>query len=194
MTAGDCHAAHEGGWNPAWVIRTGRLIMRPVSGADAADLVALKTDPRAYAMMFGGVRAPWQTVAELAEEVGVWGAHGIGLWAARDRETEAFYGVAGIVARADGRGWALRFAFWPEARGHGLAREAAIAVLHFGHERQGLPRIIAVARESNTASLMLLTSIGMQQEPESAFLRDGFRMLTFVSRRAPVPVFPAPPS
>jgi RimJ/RimL family protein N-acetyltransferase len=181
----DCHAAHEGGWNPAWVLRTGRLIMRPVSGADAADLMALKADPRAYAMMLGGVRAPWQAAAELAEEVRCWGEHGIGLWSARDRETEAFYGMAGIVPRPDGRGMALRFAFWPEARGQGLAREAASAALLFGHERRGLARIVAIARESNIASVMLLTGIGMRPAPESAFLRDGFRMLVFVSERPP---------
>ncbi|GAB0112973.1 GNAT family N-acetyltransferase [Acidisoma sp. C75] len=197
MNASNPHAAHEGGWNPAWVVRTGRLVMRPVSGTDAADLMALKADPRAYAMMLGGVRAPWQAAAELADEVRAWGALGIGLWAARDRKTEAFYGVAGIVPRADGRGMALRFAFWPEARGHGLAREAAIAALHFGHERRGLTRIIAVARGNNAASLMLLTSIGMSEEPASAFERDGFRMQVFVSHRPPglpPPVFPAPPS
>lgn len=171
----------EGGWNPAWVLRTGRLVMRPVSGHDAADIAALKADPRAFAMMLGGVRMEWQTREELAQEIRAWGAHGIGLWSARDIETEAFYGIAGIVSRPDGRGMALRFAFWPEARGLGLAREAATAALRFAHDRLGLPRVIAIARETNTASRMLLTGIGMLEEPESAFWRDGYRMLVYAS-------------
>jgi RimJ/RimL family protein N-acetyltransferase len=171
----------ESGWNPAWVLRTGRMIMRPVWGGDAAEIAALKADPRVFAMMLGGVRNAEQAAEELAADVRSWGADGIGIWAARDRETGAFYGIAGILKRPDGRGMSLRFAFWPEARGHGLAREAAIAALLFAHERAGVPRVIAVARETNPASCMLLASIGMQEAPELAFLRDGYRMLVYVS-------------
>lgn len=171
----------EFGWNPAWVLRTGRLIMRPVSGRDAAEIAALKADPREYAMMLGGVRSAEQATEELAEDVRAWGAFGIGMWSARDRETDEFHGIAGIQQRADGRGWALRFAFETEARGHGLAREAAIAALHFAHERAGIGRVIAVARETNIASAMLLASIGMREAPDLAFLRDNYRMLVFVS-------------
>jgi RimJ/RimL family protein N-acetyltransferase len=169
-------------WNPAWVLRTGRMVMRPVAGADAPDIAALKADPQAYAMMLGGVRNQREAAEELAEDIRAWGAHGIGLWSARDIETEAFHGIAGIARRQDGRGMALRFAFWPDARGHGLAREAALAALRFAHERAELRRIIAVARESNVASRMLLASIGMREEPENAFWRDGYHMLLHSSQ------------
>jgi RimJ/RimL family protein N-acetyltransferase len=168
-------------WNPAWVLRTGRMVMRPVAGTDAPAIAALKADPQAFAMMLGGIRSETQAAQELADEIRAWGADGIGLWSARDSETEAFHGIAGIVRRPDGRGMALRFAFWPEARGHGLAREAAVAALRFAHERAGLPRVIAVARETNTASRMLLASIGMREEPESGFRRDGYQMLVHAS-------------
>jgi RimJ/RimL family protein N-acetyltransferase len=168
-------------WNPAWVVRTGRMVMRPVAGTDASAIAALKADPQAFAMMLGGIRDPRQAAEELAEEIRAWGAHGIGLWSARDIDTEAFYGIAGIVRRADGRGMALRFAFWPEARGHGLAREAAVAALRFAHERAGLSRVIAVARENNAASRMLLASIGMREESAHSFWRDGYQMLVHAS-------------
>jgi RimJ/RimL family protein N-acetyltransferase len=164
-------------WNPAWVLRTGRMVMRPVAGIDAPAIAALKADPQVFAMMLGGVRTQRQATEELAEDIRAWGAYGIGLWSARDIETEAFHGIAGIMRRQDGRGMALRFAFWPEARGHGLAREAAVAALRFAQDRAGLSRVIAVARESNAASRMLLASIGMREEPENAFWRDGYHML-----------------
>lgn len=167
--------------NPAWVLRTGRLILRPVAAQDEAEIAALKADPRAFAMMLGGVRTGLQARDELAADIRAWGAHGIGLWSARDVTTAAFYGIAGILARMDGRGMALRFAFWPEARGQGLAREAAMAALRFAHDTRGLPRIVAVARESNIASRTLLAGIGMQEEPDQAFMRDGFRMLLYAS-------------
>jgi len=168
-------------WNPAWVLRTGRMVMRPVAGTDAHAIAALKADPQAFAMMLGGVRDQRQSAEELAEDIRAWGAYGIGLWSARDSETEVFYGIAGIVHRRDGRGMALRFAFWPEARGQGLAREAAVAALRFAQDRAGLTRVIAVARESNAASRMLLASIGMREEPENAFWRDGYLMLVHAS-------------
>ncbi|MCB8880985.1 GNAT family N-acetyltransferase [Acidisoma cellulosilytica] len=155
--------------------------MRPVSGRDAAEIAALKADPREYAMMLGGVRNHEQATEELAADVRAWGAHGIGMWSARDRESDEFHGIAGIMRRPDGRGMALRFAFETEARGKGLAREAAIAALHFAHERAGIARVIAVARETNAASGMLLASIGMREAPDLAFTRDGYRMLVFVS-------------
>jgi RimJ/RimL family protein N-acetyltransferase len=167
------------------VIRTGRLTMRPVAYRDLADLTALKADPRAYAMMLGGVRTPQECALELATDILAWGARGIGLWAVRQTPNDAFVGMAGIRERADGRGMALRFAFWPEARGHGLAREAALAAIRFGHDRIGLSRIIAVAREVNTASRMVLSSIGMREEPSESFLREGYRMLVYASGDAP---------
>ena len=180
-------------WNPAWVLRTGRMVMRPVAGLDGADIAALKADPRAYAMMLGGVRNQREAADELADDIRAWGAFGIGLWSARDIETDAFYGIAGIARRPDGRGMALRFAFWPEARGHGLAREAALAALRFAQERAGLTRVIAVARESNAASRLLLASIGMREEPENAFWRDGYHMLVHASETGAVfmPLRPA---
>jgi RimJ/RimL family protein N-acetyltransferase len=168
-------------WNPAWVLRTGRMVMRPVAGSDASAIAALKADPQAFAMMLGGVRNGREAADDLAEDIRAWGANGIGLWSARDSVTEAFYGIAGIARRPDGRGMALRFAFWPEARGHGLAREAAVAALRFAHERAGLARVIAISRESNAASRMLLASIGMREEPENAFWRDGYLMLVHAS-------------
>ena len=119
--------------------------------------------------MLGGVRSAAQTAEELAEDVVAWGANGFGIWAIRELRDRppgsgpgaGFVGITGLERRPDGRGVALRFALWPEAQGRGLAREAACAALRFGHEQAGLERIVAVARESNFASRMVLGGIGM---------------------------------
>ena len=165
-------------------IRTARLRLSQVSGADLAALMALKADPSVYALMLGGVRSRWQTIAELAEDIAYWGANGVGMFAVR--EGGAFQGITGIHDRPDGRGKALRFAVWPEARGRGIAREAASAALRFAHEQAGLARIIAVARAENFGSRMVLGSIGMSEC--DAFLRDGHVMLVYESRPSPAPV------
>jgi|SRR5271166_2854578 len=163
--------------NPLWVLRTARLVLTPVGGADLADLRSIKADPRVFAIMLGGVRSPRQTAEELADDVVDWGANGFGTWAIR--EFGQFLGIAGLERRPDGRGIALRFALWPEAQGRGLAREAAGAALCFGHQQAGLPRIIAVAREWNFASRMILGGIGMTEC--SGFIQSGYRMVMYES-------------
>jgi RimJ/RimL family protein N-acetyltransferase len=169
--------------NPAWVVRTARLTLIPVSRVVLADLQALKADPRVFAVMLGGVRSPAQAEAELAADISFWGAHGCGIWAVH-RTSEAavrgtFLGITGFMSRPDGRGIALRFALWPEAQGQGLAREATGAALRFGHERAGLQRIVAIARASNIASRTVLGAIGMTEA--GSFMRDGHRMLLYES-------------
>ncbi len=142
-------------------LRTGRLVMRPVSHADLPDLIALKGDPMVHAVMLGGIRSTVQCAEDLAEDIAFWGAHGVGMWAVREAAGEAFVGSVGLHARPDGRGIALRFAITTIAQGRGYASESAGAALRFAHDRAGLRRVVAVARETNIASRQVLGSIGM---------------------------------
>jgi Acetyltransferases, including N-acetylases of ribosomal proteins len=177
--------------NPIWRATTARLRLDPVGWGDLADLTALKTDPRAFALMLGGVRTRERVAEELAEDITLWGRHGYGIWVVRGLNTGNFIGMAGLAARADGRGVALRFALWPEVRGAGLAREAAGAALRYGHDRAGLNRIVAVSRADNFASRTVLGAIGMI-EAES-FVRDNVPMLTYQSISPACPAASAPP-
>jgi RimJ/RimL family protein N-acetyltransferase len=167
--------------NPFWILRTGRLVLTPVGGADLPDLQRIKADPRVFAVMLGGVRNHAETADDLARDVVAWGANGFGMWAIREAGTQHFVGIVGLEQRPDGRGVALRFALWPEAQGRGLAREAAAAALRFGHEGLGLTCIVAVARESNFASRTVLGSIGMTER--ETFAQLGHRMVLYESRR-----------
>jgi RimJ/RimL family protein N-acetyltransferase len=165
--------------DPFRALRTGRLLMTPVSGADLADLRAIKADPRVFAIMLGGVRNATETADELARDVVAWGAQGFGIWSVREAAGGRFLGITGLERRPDGRGIALRFALWPDVQGRGFAREAAGAALRFGHDRVGLTRIVAVARGSNFASRSLLGSIGMVACDE--FIQGGHSMILFES-------------
>jgi RimJ/RimL family protein N-acetyltransferase len=167
--------------SPFWTVRTARLVLTPVGGGDLPDLIRLKSDPRVFAVMLGGVRSAARTVEELAEEVACWGAHGWGIWTVRARDNSAFVGLTGFMRRPDGRGVALRFALWPEVQGQGLAREAAGAALRYGHDQAGLSRIVAVARASNFASRMVLGGIGMTEAEQ--FEQSGHQMVLYESRR-----------
>ncbi len=163
--------------SPAWMLRTARLVLTPVGGADLPDLRAFKSDPSVFAVMLGGVRNAAQTVEDLAQDVRNWGRYGFGIWAIR--EAGHFVGITGLEHRPDGRGVALRFAVTIEAQGRGVAREAAYAALRFGHERAGLSRIVAVARESNFGSRMILGGIGMR--PADVFEQHGYTMILYAS-------------
>jgi RimJ/RimL family protein N-acetyltransferase len=165
------------------ILRTSRLVLSPVGWGDLADIQALKADPLVFAMMLGGVRPPSIVVEELATDISFWARAGVGMWTARDL-TGGFVGLTGLMERPDGRGIALRFAIRRRFQGRGFAREAAGAALRFGHDSAGLPRIIAVARESNFGSRTVLGGIGMV-ECES-FVRDGYDMVVYESRRRTV--------
>ena len=162
-------------------LRTGRLLLTPVAWGDLPDLKRLKGDPLIYAQMLGGVRQPTQVLAELAEDISFWARHGTGMWTVR--EGAAAVGLVGLHERTDGRGIALRFAFTPESRGRGLAREAAGAALRHAHEHGGIRRVIAAAKEGNFGSRMVLGAIGMREC--GAFERGGERVLVFESLSQP---------
>ncbi len=167
--------------NPGWMVRTGRLALTPVGWRDLQALTALKADPVVFAQMLGGVRDPAQTAREMAEDVSLWARLGVGMWTVREIGQEALLGLVGIHERPDGRGLGLRFAFVPAARGRGFAREAAGAALRYAHEAAGVARVVAVTKESNFDSRMVLGAIGMR--PVEEFLRGGEPMLMFASDR-----------
>ncbi len=169
--------------NPARHMQTGRLLLRPVSYRDLSDLKMLKGDPRAYAVMLGGVRPPLVVAEELAGDIAAWSAQGYGMFALHSRENRHFVGIAGLQDRPDGRGVAMRFAIMAAEQGHGYAPEAASAVLRFGHEYRGLPRIVAVAREDNIASRTVLGAVGFVEYER--FWRDDVEMIMFESLRGP---------
>ncbi len=161
-------------------VTTARLSLLPPGPEHLPELVRLKGDEAAFGLMLHGVRSPERTREELEDDMEFWLVRGYGTWSVFERATGDFLGLCGLMERPDGRGVALRFALWPWCRGKGYAREAASATVDFGH-RTGLPRIIAVARETNEASRAVLTDIGMR--PAGEFSHQGHRMLVFESLR-----------
>ncbi len=160
------------------MVRTARLVLAPVGWRDLDDMARLKGDAGAFALMLGGVRSRVQAEAEMADDVAFWARRGVGIFTIR--ENEQFVGMTGLHERPDGRGLGLRFALFPQARGRGLAREAAAAALRFAHDA-GETRVVAIARESNFASRTTLGGIGMTVCDR--FDRDGHAMLTYESVR-----------
>lgn len=137
-------------------------------------MVALKGDAGAFARMLGGVRNRTTTEKEMAEDVSFWARRGVGIFAIR--ENGRFVGITGVHERPDGRGLGLRFSIFPWAAGRGIAREAAAAALRYVLDC-GEKRIVAVTREDNLASRMVLGSLGLRQT--AIFDRDGDTMFLY---------------
>ena len=160
------------------MVRTARLLLKPVGWPDLNDMVALKGDAGAFGLMLGGVRSRAQTTEEMADDITFWARRRVGIFTIW--EAERFQGMTGLHERPDGLGLGLRFAIWSQARGRGIAREAAAAALRFAHDH-GETRVVAVARESNFASRTILGGIGMNVC--SGFQRNGTAMLIYESVR-----------
>ena len=73
--------------NPALVLRSARLVLTPVGGADLPALRAIKAEPSVFAVMSGGVRDQGQTADDLARHVVNWGRYGFGTWVVREAVT-----------------------------------------------------------------------------------------------------------
>ena len=100
-------------------ITTSRLSMLPPGPEHLDDLIRLKADERVFGFMLHGVRNASRTAEELEDDIDFWQVRGYGTWSVFLRETGDFLGLCGLMERPDGRGVALRYALWPEMRGHG---------------------------------------------------------------------------
>jgi ribosomal-protein-alanine N-acetyltransferase len=148
------------------VLRTPRLVLRPLATADAGALLALFSDPE---VMRYWSCAPWTSMAQADQYVAAAGeclANGdmlrLGLELAATGE------LAGQIAlhhfdRQNRRcdiGYALASAHW----GRGYLGEAMKEVLEHGFGALGLNRVEADVDPRNTASTRLLERMGFERE------------------------------
>ena len=90
-------------------------------------------------------------------------AHGFGLWKVSLKSNGRPVGMSGLIKRDELRFADLGYAFLPEHAGQGYASEAGAAALDFGFRRKALPRILAIVRPGNEASLRVLAKLGMTE-------------------------------
>jgi RimJ/RimL family protein N-acetyltransferase len=150
----------------AVVLRTVRLVLREFTAADAAFVVALVNDPD-WLRFIGerNVRTDDDARQFIAEQlVAKYRSQGFGLWAMQRQDDGALLGMCGLVARATLADIDLGYALLPQHRGAGYVREAAAACLDHAARVLGLPRVVAITRPDNAASIRVLQSLGMLHE------------------------------
>lgn len=148
------------------VLTTPRLALDELTGADATFLVALLNDPD-FLRYIGdrGVRTEDDARRYLEKgPVDSYRRLGFGLWLVRRREDGERLGICGLLKRDTLDDVDLGFAFLPQFRGQGYARESAAAVLAHARDVLGIARVVAIASRDNDASARLLEAVGLRFE------------------------------
>lgn len=147
-------------------LETARLTLRRLEFDDAAFLVGLLNQPSFLANIGDrGVRNIEDAHRYLREgPLAMYDKYGYGLWHVARRADGVPMGMCGLLRRDILPDTDLGYAFLPEFWGQGYAFEAAEATLRHGAGKFGLKRVIGVVSEGNTASIRVLTKLGMSFE------------------------------
>ena len=151
------------------MLRTERLVLRPVTGDDHPALLAHWTQPDVRRFLFDGAPLSSAEVAETIEEsIGDFAAHGYGIWLIElgsgpgpgPSPGPGLVGTAGLRPLEES-GLEIFYSLAPAAWGHGYATEAARAVVEFALDSLGLPEVLAEVDEGNAASVAVVKRLGM---------------------------------
>ena len=150
------------------LLRTERLVLRPVTAGDHAALLAHWTQPDVRRFLFDGAALSSAEVAETIEEsIRDFAARGFGVWLIELGSAPGLVGTAtGFVGTAGlrplgGSGLEIFYSLAPDAWGRGYATEAARAVVEYGLGPLGLPEVLAEVDEGNGASVAVVKRLGM---------------------------------
>ena len=146
--------------------RTARLTLRRIRRADIPAVAALHADPRNYPHSPSGAHPPERAEALAQAFVENWTRDGIGYWLAE--QTDGLLGVIGITpSPLAGRPcFNLYYRFTPQARGHGLAAEAAREALVVAAQLDPARPVVVRTRPTNGPARRLAETIGLQRRPE----------------------------
>jgi [ribosomal protein S5]-alanine N-acetyltransferase len=147
-------------------LRTARLLLRPLNGADADALFALHSS--AYVLRFWDA-PPWSEYARAEQFIAAcerMAEEGNGVRLAIDRVSDnTFIGWSGLARwnpdyRSASMGYCLDDAAW----GHGYATEAGHALLQWAFDTLDLNRVQAETDTRNAASARVLEKLGFVRE------------------------------
>lgn len=142
-------------------LTTEHLVLRPVTAADRAALLAHWTTLQIRQFMFDGALLTADEISQaIADSRASFLAAGYGLWLIRERDGGRLAGATGLRPLED-LGLEIIWSLVTEVQGKGYATEAASAVLDYGLGSLGLPEVLAEIDEGNTASGRVAERLGM---------------------------------
>jgi len=154
-------------------IRTDRLLLRRWREQDLHPFALLNSDENVM-KHFPKMLSHEESNAMVERIEKGFEDNGFGLYAVELSEAEEFIGFVGLsIPRFEAHftpcvevGWRLAYQYW----GHGLAPEAALAVLSDGFSRVGLKEIVSMTTTANTNSMRVMEKIGMTRDAVDDFL------------------------
>lgn len=144
------------------VLETERLVLREGEDADAAFMLELLNSP-GFLENIGdrNVRDEEQALGFIEERLrGSYREHGFGMWVTVQKSDRKPVGLAGLVRREGLDTPDVGYAFIQRAWGQGYAQEAAAAVLAHAQGPLGIPKLAAITKPENFASMAVLRKIG----------------------------------
>jgi [ribosomal protein S5]-alanine N-acetyltransferase len=144
-------------------LTTDRLLLRQPLLSDAGFILRLLNDPD-WLRYIGdrSVRSEADAQRYISERLlESFRSQGFGLWVIQWRDQPAPLGLCGLLRRDSLADVDIGFALLPEARGLGIAREAALRTLQFAKAELGLRRVVAITKPANSASAGLLQRLGL---------------------------------
>lgn len=146
------------------LLKTTRLICRPISPADWPFFLALQQDPQVMRYV-ADVRSESEIREAFDSRLPEWqpgDAHWLCLIVC-DNETLTPLGLTGYIHRADDCA-EVGFLFATDAQGKGYGAESLRAVCNYAFTTGGLRRLTACVTEGNQASRTLLEKVGFVME------------------------------
>ena len=143
------------------VLRTRRLVLRPVRADDHAALLAHWDAPDVRRFLFDGAMLSAAEISEAIEDsTRDFGQTGYGLWLVYEKDCTELIGTAGLRPLED-LGLEIFYSLAPGSWGKGYATEAVRTVLDQALGPLGLPEVLAEVDEGNTASIAVVQRLGM---------------------------------
>ncbi|MCQ3829329.1 GNAT family N-acetyltransferase [Microbulbifer elongatus] len=150
-----------------YLLHTPRLQLRRLTDSDddARFTLTLLNDPDFHRFIGDrGVRSLEDARNYLLQgPIAMYQSQGFGMYLVELKDGTPI-GQAGLLRRDGLDDVDIGFAFLPQYRGQGFARESATAVMDWGKQQLALKRIVAIASPDNQRSIRLLEKLGLEKE------------------------------
>jgi RimJ/RimL family protein N-acetyltransferase len=148
------------------ILETQRLILLRLTTDDAPFLLELMNEPDFIKNIADrGLRTITDAASFISERIlPSYERCGFGFYRVDIKESGTSIGICGLVKRDALESADIGYAILERFRSHGYALEAATAVMDYGRNVLGLPRIVGVTAPDNKISIRLLEKLGMRFE------------------------------
>ena len=163
------------------IIETDRLILRKLTMEDAEFMLDLLNQP-SFIQFIGDRKVRTLEDARayiLNGAVKSYKRHGFGMNLTALKETGVPIGICGLVKREALPDADVGFAFLPQFWLQGYAFESASAIMEYGRNVLGLPRILGITSPENIGSIRVLEKIGLRFERMVKLSEDDIELKLF---------------